>query len=546
MADFIWLQQHRNTSPFRFEELYQKPLLNIDGLALYGKDGTYTHIEGQNEFVTLLGHACYPGKSLHQTLSEILKSFNESMIGDLKQKLIGQFILIIKKETSIYVFADWMQIRSVFYSQKGDVVSSSYSVVEKTLGAKGIDLDNYKVFEFMAMRHMLYPGWLGRSTMHKYIMRLRPFEYLVINTPDSTYRVGSIKYSIDNKKEYDINNLSLELLRRLRTIIEQPDFRDKKVGVSITGGHDSRLVASIAAKYYRNMHLRTSASKEDTHSMIDLKIARKISRVTNIPIDVYWKNEADHECFYMLTEGFTPSYNAAITPLINATGLYALGLGGAFGTEMFFPLPFDSITSCIDKSIAKAKAYFDVEDVMWDQFRENMEREFADINQHYEFADPREQDQVRIFCLMNTGSYGSFIMSSFNIHGAQMDPYCSFPILECAIKVPDEYSGNKYKLGGIALVQKAAMATENYEVGRVQTYRHFRPMLPLSLKTVPPYLAGYLKHVFHWAKTRTLSGGSEIKTTYFNGGRYISDGWNAPFIRRIKDCYGDYANVESS
>ncbi len=87
---------------------------------------------------------------------------------------------------------------------------------------------------------------------------------------------------------------------------------------------------------------------------------------------------------------------------------------------------------------------------------------------------------------------------------------------------------------------------ENYEVGRVQTYRHFRPMLPLSIKTVPPYLAGYLKHVFHWAKTRTLGSGSEITTTYFNGGRYISDGWNAPFIRRIKDCYGDYASVESS
>jgi len=553
MADFVWTKAQRDSMPGRLEELYDYDFHPTSGLTVYGKGDTYTHMEEGDEFVTVIGYCYYPDKPVRQIVSEILRSFKESLIGNLKRKLIGQFLLIIKKHESIYVFADCLQARNVFYSQEGSVVSSSYSVVENALRTSGNDLDTYKVFEYMAMQHTMYPGWLGRTTMHKRIMRLRPYEYLVINTSDLTCRIGAVKFLIANNKESDIHNLSSELLMRLRTFIEQSDFRDDKVGVALTGGYDTRLVACIAAKYFKNISFRVAVSKDhtnfmfDLNSVFDLRVARKVAKVVDIPLDVYWSSgEPDKERFYKLTEGLAPSYNSTITPLIDASGSYAMGMGGVFGTELFYSVPYDTIEVFTDKAIARAKVRLDVKDVMWEQFRECMIQEFDDIKEHYEFAVPNERDQIRMFVLMNTGWLSSVLVSSYNINGVQLEPYGNMPIMEVAFKVSEQHLGRRTKLGETCLLQKVAMSNVHYNMGKIMT-SHYCPMLPLSIRTVAPYLTGYLLHILYSANLRILKNRRRFtKVTKFSGGLYISDGWNSLFVRRIKEQYGDYVNMENA
>jgi len=130
-------------------------------------------------------------------------------------------VILIKKGRTIYLFSDFMGSRNIFYSDDSHVVTSSFSKVEDLLQTSSRDLDMYKVLEFLAMRHVLYPAWMGRSTEHRRIKWLLPYEYLAIDLENSSFRLGSIIYTIDNMKQHDCSLLVDELLSRLNAIIKR-------------------------------------------------------------------------------------------------------------------------------------------------------------------------------------------------------------------------------------------------------------------------------------------------------------------------------------
>lgn len=309
------------------------------GCWIYGKKGTFCLVRNDEDTIASVGYVCHvDGDSVQETLSQILTSFHESQIGDLKKNLVGQYVLLIKKGQNLYIFSDFVGARNIFYSDDGLVISSSFSQVEDLVQTSSIDLDMYKVLEFLAMRHMLYPTWIGRSTEHKRIKWLLPYEYIVINTVNSSFKLGSIVYSIANYKESDCSLLSSELLSILRAIIGRKEFKDSDVAVSLTGGRDSRLVAAIAAEQFRNIRYRTAVSPENFDSLKDRKFSNKLARIRGIQLDVYpFQTGRDEERFRDLTEGMSPCFNNSITPLIDSTGSYSLGLGGVYGTELFLP-----------------------------------------------------------------------------------------------------------------------------------------------------------------------------------------------------------------
>ena len=104
------------------------------GCWIHGKPGTYSCYRVGEDAIAAVGYVCHVGvDSMESSLRQILSSFDESQIGDLKKQLVGQYILLVKEGSRVYIFSDFIGARNVFYSDDGVVVSSSLSRIEDLL-----------------------------------------------------------------------------------------------------------------------------------------------------------------------------------------------------------------------------------------------------------------------------------------------------------------------------------------------------------------------------------------------------------------------------
>jgi len=507
---------------------------------IHGKKGTFAVVRSGEDAIASIGYVCFvDGKSVQDTLSQILSSFQESQIGDLKKKLIGQYVLLIKKGERIYIFSDFMGARNVFYSDDGTVVSSSFSRVEDAIKASSSDLDMYKVLEFLAVKHVLYPAWLGSSTEHKRIKLILPYEYLAIDLTRSSLKVGSVVFSLNNKKQSDRSDLALELLSALRSIVGRPEFKDAPVAASLSGGRDSRLAAAVATEYYSKLSYRIAVAPGDYDSLKDMKVANKLAKAQGVPLKVYqFQSGRDEARFSELTEGFAPSFNNKLVPLLDDTGSYSLGFGGIFGTELFMPIPWNSIDEFVQVKVKWAKQALKVEDSFWKSFQESMHEEFRRTKDHFLLSEPDERDYIRLFSLLDTARYGSFIIAAFNHSGYQLEPYGSYAVFDLAFRVAPALWGNHRRFGGDARVQLAAMAKLNARMARILTYKNYRPMMPLSISTFPFYVWGATLQGRDVLRRRFDKSSSESVRTEFPGGYYLAGDWAESFFQRTKERYG--------
>ena len=429
--------------------------------------------------------------------------------------------------------------RNIFYSDSGLVISSSFSLVEDLLKTDPMDLDPYKVLEYLAVRHVLYPAWLGHSTEHKRIKWLLPYEYLVVDAETSSFRVNSILYSLENEKQSDRSKLSGDLLSILKRIIWRPEFEDATVAASLSGGRDSRLIAGVASDFYHKIRYRIAYAQGHFDSSKDMKVSSKLARIQGIPLDVYrFQPDRDEDRFYELTEAFTPTFNNKLAPLLDDVGTYSLGLGGIFGTELFMPIPWESIDEYVQTKIGLAKQYLKVEDDFWETFRDALNGEFRGIKDHFRLSDGNDQDYIRLFILLVTARYGSHIISAFNQSGFQLEPYGSYAILELALRVPPGFWGNHRRFGGDAKIQQGAMAELNSRMARVLTYKNYRPMMPLSVAAFPLYIKGVILQAGDFLRRRLDKTRKELTRVEFPGGYYLSNGWESNFLDRARKKYG--------
>jgi hypothetical protein len=116
-----------------------------------------------------------------------------------------------------------------------------------------------------------------------------------------------------------------------------------------------------------------------------------------------------------------------------------------------------------------------------------MLEEFKDIEKHYKLSVPNILDKVRIFILLRTAFFSSFMLAAYNIKGLQVEPYGYFKLLEIALKIPEEHIRRGGKSRNTNLVQKKAMSEVSYNIGKIIT-THYQPMLPYTIWTSPYYL----------------------------------------------------------
>jgi len=543
MADFLIFPQphsdHQVKAPANDEKL-SIDLPNGFLLEIWGTSDTYSFIKSADDFLLIIGFASHVSElDTREAMARVLSSFKKTDIGLIKEAFIGEYVFLIKKGPELFLFSDFVGTRNIFFSKDMAIASSSYSCVEAKIDTGSDDLNPYKYVEFIAMRHVLYPSWLGSSTYNERISWLLPYEYLVINLEKREYRTESLSFILDNERSCDKSLLSNELLSILRNLVNRKEFGQSKIVATITGGHDSRLIAALVLEAFGDhVRFRTAVSRRDRRSLKDMKIATKLAKSQNVPHDIFWFSaERDAAIYQLITEGFSPLYNETISPLIEGAGDYSLGFGGAFGTELFMPIPWASIDAFIQNRINASRIHMHVGDAFWSSFREAIYDQFGAIKEHYYLNRVEERDYIRLFCLLVTARYGSFLFSAFNRYGRQFDPYATSSVLRFAVRVAPALWGNHRSLKGKNLIQKEAMSKLNATMGSMMAYQHYRPMLPLTLHTFPKYSWGLAIQVAQGYQGRLKSRLKHQADVDLPGGTYRTDGWDANFVSRTQKAF---------
>lgn len=536
MADFNYKFNQDNSFVKKFDELYKNNQIITQDLKVYFNNNTITHISDSNKnSITILGHAYNIEKSLNDYLINLLSDFCEDNISDIKRNLHGQYIAIVIFNDYIYIFSDFLQVRSIYYSIQDSSISSSFDVISHSINTYVSDIDNYKIFEYLAMKNCFYPTWIGNSTINKKIKRLSSCEYLKINIQTGLISVKDIVFSIDNVKINSLKELRQDFKQLLENIIYQPDFKEKSIALTLTGGFDSRSIAFIAKKYYHNSSFRV-AVKKGIYSK-DLSISKKLSEISSTKLNVYEMDLDNHkEIFYGFTDGLSPKDNVIITPIILNTDKYDLCMGGAFGTELFNTIDYSTVNELIKDFISNArKNFIGITEALINRFEESLREEFDRISKYYILKDKNDLDLIRLFMLIITGNFSSPMISSYNIYGNNFEPYGTFPSVELGMKISLKFMGNKKTLGNHCLVQKALMEDINKRISRVRT-THYSPMIPLKIKTLPFYISGYLelkKEIYKNSKQPIIKINN--KTVEIDDWKYTSADWAEGFFYKMKE-----------
>ncbi len=518
MADFYYKSNISDISVIKFDKLYSNKCYITNDLCVFYNDHTIIQVKQGNDSVTLLGYAYASGQTTEQYLSDLLLNFTEKQIAEIKKQLLGQYTIIIQKGKILYFFSDFLQTRNIYYSENEISVCSSFGVLH---AHQKTEINMYKAFEFLAMRHCLYPVCLGNTTLNNQIKRLRAYEYLKIHTDSNTLQVAELLFFIDNSKIESKHEISELTLITLQHAIYHPDLKNKTVSTTITGGFDSRLVTTLTLKYYQDTNLRISTQK-DIYSL-DRAIAQKVATVLSLPLKIYETDpQKQAKDFYSLTDGLAPRENLTMIQLFQSRDRGTLEFGGAFGTELYTSPAGNDQEEIINNYLNNIKTHLKADESYYNLFRQALQDEFNNLRTHYKLKQQDTRDIIRMFNLLITGFFSSSFISAYNIHGQSFEVFGTFPVIEAGLKIPYAYLGSKWTLGRFYFIPKILMEKLDKRICKIET-THFCPMRPLSIYSFIPYLTGRIKSRNYYKKlgnkVETLQ---TLQTPYF---QYVSNNW---------------------
>lgn len=485
MADFSYIFGALDPMISEFDKYYTQRISVNNDLNVFYNQGTALHIENGNESIMLLGYAYVQKESTDSFLTNVLLDFDVSRIAEIKKSLLGQYLVILHKDGYIYMFSDFLQTRNIYYDISTKRVSSSFAALS---ALKGKENDNYKAFEFLSMRHCLYPIWLGNGTMANDVLRVRANEYLIIHAESGEIEVCKLKFKINNIKISSLKTLIAYTKEIFREAICHPAYKNKKVYTTITGGFDSRLVTTFVEEYYTNVNLRISSLKNSQSQ--DFKIASLVTEAISATLKVYETDlEKQKDIYYSLTEGLSPRENVIMTELFLSKDRGDLSFGGAFGTELYTILAYASSDDLISDYVSKARQFVKADESYYTKFELALREEFENIRSCYLLQTYDERDLMRIFQLLNTGRFSSRFVSAMHINGHQYEVFGTFPVIEAGLRIPYKYLGSKWTFGRYYLIPKYLVEQINPKIARIMTC-HFCPMVPLGLSTSILYVQG--------------------------------------------------------
>ena len=182
-----------------------------------------------------------------EVILELFALEGSSMINKLK----GMFAFVIWDSAKKEAFAarDPYGIKPIYigYSEDGLILASQVKTLLHTKFIKK-DIDLYSNYSFLNLGYVLEP-----RTWYKDIKALKPGSFIIIKEgkkifEEQWYNIASIWELADSfKKKTSNNNCKNKIEKALTETINQPLISDVPIGIFLSSGIDSTLIAALAS-----------------------------------------------------------------------------------------------------------------------------------------------------------------------------------------------------------------------------------------------------------------------------------------------------------
>ena len=350
--------------------------------------------------------------------------------------LNGEYNIIIydKEKEHIDLFNDRFAARPIFYSHKGEefIISNEIKTIlnfhDRVISKEGL------------LEFFLYFHNVGDWTIYKNVKALKPASHLQFK--DRSLIVKNYWSLTYNKTKYNIKKLADEVKQILAESAKLKYRNRGKVGLGLSGGLDSRLIAATIPDHLKpGIFVRTYGFEDSSEMKIARELFRKLNfseHYTHEPIDISF-----HKLLFPAvwrTEGQTPFFSLkSLTQHKLLMGKMYYKLPGHFGDVltgknlrpfMIIPKNRDSFVDSMFRNTIKLKLNQEIRKVLRPEFYRG---QIDVVNQHFiESYDTIEAsnnwDLCSIWDLQNR-------QPRFTFFGSQIDAY-----LQETIKLFTDYN----------------------------------------------------------------------------------------------------------
>ncbi len=251
-------------------------LLNINKYAFQtDKDDLIT--KHSNELIIVLDGYIIPRYAYYEELKQYSKS---DLIAYLYQKhsldfvnyIKGSFVIIIIDKEKVYVINDFHSFKKFYFYQKGDelLITNELSQINKL---KKLTPDNENIAMFCLMEH-----FVGGYSLFQNVYYSSPATILQINSLSSDTSIRQYFHIEDlvllKKKKITIREFSHFWANMINDYVEY--LQAKNIGMTITGGNDSRMILSALLYKGINTNLFSFGNSKSYDVVVAKKIAQEI------------------------------------------------------------------------------------------------------------------------------------------------------------------------------------------------------------------------------------------------------------------------------
>lgn len=194
-----------------------------------------------NDYCSIIGTCVYNNKFNEEALNNLYKDFS----GDIhltREKCIGNFVVILKKNNHVYIFTDKYNIMDLFYFQDDNnewLITNDLANICKEKKSAAIN-------EFALMEHaFLLTTDISNNTIFKNIYKLKGNEYIDIDCNGNVFQKHLLSYSRKYKSfsgmkiEDAVDEYSNIIKIKFKPIVEH---FGQNIRLQQTGGFDNRTV----------------------------------------------------------------------------------------------------------------------------------------------------------------------------------------------------------------------------------------------------------------------------------------------------------------
>jgi asparagine synthase (glutamine-hydrolysing) len=311
----VWLG-HARLSIVDLTEAGNQPMISECGNYILVFNGEiYNHLELRSE----LKFNTYRGHSDTETLLYYLIEKGKEGLNDLNG--IFSFAFYDKRKRNLLLVRDRFGVKPLYYFIENDKImfSSEIRPLKKILNPE-IFLDGLSTL--LQLRYIPSP-----FTLHRGIMKIRPGHYLEIDISDDRLMHNIVHYDIPEINPLNVNfdeavNLYEEYFCEA---VKRQLMSDVDIGVFLSGGIDSAMVAYVASKFSSQKIKSFTVGYDSNYNVNEIQKAAETAKYLNIEHNYFRMNgnnffEIFEECVKIIEE---PLATTSVIPMYYLSKLAA-------------------------------------------------------------------------------------------------------------------------------------------------------------------------------------------------------------------------------